>query len=201
MKKVLLSLVAIICATSYVIADGDYVGPNIQWWYTDTKQLVRFTGYGPMYDFDLSNSQPSWWSVGPYYYELADGITTIGNNAFYGFWLKSFNFPASLTSIGEYAFISCSFESKNITLPDNLQTIGDLAFAGTNMTSVYLGSKVKSLGHDAFYGCRKLANFTVSSSNPYFTSVDGVLYNKNCSKTDNYLLSVTAKRTTLLEYV
>lgn len=182
MKKVLLSLVAIICATSYVIADGDHVGPNIQWWYTDTKQLVRFTGYGPMYDFDLSSNQPPWWSVGPYYYELADGITTIGNNAFYGFWLKSFNFPTSLTSIGEYAFISCSFESKNITLPDNLQTIGDLAFAGTNMTSVYLGSKVKSLGRDAFYGCRKLANFTVSSSNPYFTSVDGVLYNKSMTE-------------------
>ncbi|MBR0295790.1 MAG: leucine-rich repeat protein [Paludibacteraceae bacterium] len=182
MKKVLLSLVAIICATSYVIADGDNVGPNIQWWYTDTKQLVRFTGYGPMYDYELSTNQPPWWFVNPYYYELADGITTIGNNAFYGSWLKSFNFPTSLTSIGEYAFISCSFESKNITLPDNLQTIGDLAFASTNITSVYLGSKVKSLGREAFYGCRKLANFTVSSSNPYFTSVDGVLYNKSMTE-------------------
>ena len=181
MKKILLSLLAIICATTFAFADGQ-AGPNIEWWYTDTKQLVRFTGYGPMYDFDISDNQPAWWFVHPYYYELADGITTIGNNAFYGFWLKSFNFPASLTSIGEYAFISCSFESKNITLPDNLQTIGDLAFASTNITSVYLGSKVKSLGRDAFLGCRKLANFTVSSSNPYFTSVDGVLYNKSMTE-------------------
>lgn len=181
MKKFLLSLLAIICATTFAFADGQ-AGPNIEWWYTDTKQLVRFTGYGPMYDFDISDNQPAWWFVNPYYYELADGITTIGNNAFYGFWLKSFNFPASLTSIGDYAFISCSFESKNITLPDNLQTIGDLAFASTNITSVYLGSKVKSLGREAFYSCRKLANFTVSSSNPYFTSVDGVLYNKSMTE-------------------
>ena len=109
MKKLLLSFVAILCATSFASADGDYVGPNIQWWYTDTKQLVRFTGYGPMYDFDLSNNQAPWWSVNPYYYELADGITRIGNNAFYGYWLKSFNFPTALTEIGESAFMSSSF--------------------------------------------------------------------------------------------
>ena len=84
MKKILLSLLAIICATTFAFADGQ-AGPNIEWWYTDTKQLVRFTGYGPMYDFDHFDNQPAWWFVNPYYYELADGITTIGNNAFYGF--------------------------------------------------------------------------------------------------------------------
>ena len=195
MKKLLLSFVAIICATTYTFADGDYVGPNIQWWYTDTKQLVRFTGYGPMYDYDLSTNQAPWWFVSPYYYELADGITTIGNNAFYGFWLKSFNFPSSLTAIGESAFMGSSFSSSDIILPSNLQTIGKSAFSGANITSVYIPAKVQTLGYSAFYDCRRLKSFTVASSNPYFTSVDGVLYNKSMTEVIAFPIADEKERT------
>lgn len=59
-------------------------------------------------------------------------------------------------------------------------SIGDWAFSYcTKLTSVTIPKSVTSIGYDAFSDCDNLATINVDESNPNFSSVDGVLYNKN----------------------
>ncbi len=64
-----------------------------------------------------------------------------------------YSVPQGTLSIGAGAFYDCS-SLVSITLPDSLQSVGD----------------------EAFSLCGKLASIPVSPDNPYFTSVDGVLF-------------------------
>lgn len=63
----------------------------------------------------------------------------------------------TVTKIKQQAFSSCFEDGGTITLPSTIKTIEDAAFIG----------------------CVNLTQINVVSSNPYFTSVNGVLYNKD----------------------
>ena len=55
--------------------------------------------------------------------------------------------------------------------------IGSYAFSGNrHVTSVSIGSGVTSILPSAFAGCPELKTITVSESNEYYRSIDGVLY-------------------------
>jgi hypothetical protein len=59
-----------------------------------------------------------------------------------------------------------------------VRTIGDDAFFNTSLLSVTIGSGVTNIGYAAFsYG--SLNEITVAGSNPAYSSVAGVLFNKN----------------------
>ena len=48
-----------------------------------------------------------------------------------------------------------------------------------NLTSIRIGDNVKNISNEAFDGCNNLMEINVSNENNYFSSVDGVLYNKD----------------------
>ncbi len=56
-------------------------------------------------------------------------VTAIGDSAFAGSAITAISLPASLESVGAYAFDSCS-ALVGLTLPDGLLSIGDYAFRG-----------------------------------------------------------------------
>ena len=59
-------------------------------------------------------------------------------------------------------------------------SIGDRVFNGCKgLTSVRIPNSVTSIGDNAFNNCTSLTSVTVEASNPAFSSVDGVLFNKN----------------------
>ena len=61
---------------------------------------------------------------------IPDGVTSIGNYAFYRFTgMTSVNIPNSVTSIGRYAFYGC-YGQTSIAIPSNVTTIGANAFDG-----------------------------------------------------------------------
>lgn len=72
--------------------------------------------------------------------------------------------------------------SDNLTtviLPDTLETIGNYAFTACGITSLNIPASVSSIGNGILADCDSLTSLTVSPSNPYYTSVGNVIYNKN----------------------
>ena len=137
-------------------------------------------------------------------YEIPDGVTTIGDYAFYYCTnLTSVTIPDSVTTIGEETFKSCNnltsvaipdsvttigneaFKSCNsltsVTIPDSVTIIGDEAFRSCGgLVSVTIPDSVTTIGNEAFYYCASLSGIYVDENSLYYSSDDrGVLFDKD----------------------
>lgn len=80
-------------------------------------------------------------------------ITTIGHSAFSGYAGESLTIPASVTSIGTYAFADCS-NLTSLTIPEGVRSIGERAFSGcTGLNSITIPNNVSDIGSNAFEDC------------------------------------------------
>jgi hypothetical protein len=79
-------------------------------------------------------------------------VTSIGSYAFYGCTsLTSVTIPSGVTEIGMRAFSDCT-RLTSITIPEGVTSIGSMAFAGcTSITSVTIPASVTAMGNYAFY--------------------------------------------------
>ena len=95
--------------------------------------------------------------------EIPQGVTSIGNYAFYGCTgLTSVTIPDSVTSIGYCAFDGCT-SLTSVTIPDSVTSIEYCAFYGcTGLTSVTIPDGVTSIGNYAFYGYTSLTSVTLA---------------------------------------
>jgi|GEM_PF-2501887 len=115
------------------------------------------SGTGAMDDFEDSN---------PEYYSsktdvkkiiIENGVTYIGKYAFYMFANATFvSIANTVTEIGESAFDSC-----------------------ISLTSVSISADLTVIGEDAFGRCNSLSGINVDIANPNYSSLDGVLFNKD----------------------
>ena len=116
---------------------------------------------------------------------IPDGVTKIEGGTFYGCTkLESVTLPEGLVSIEYYnhgAFGNCT-SLKNIKIPEGVTSIGRETFYNcSSLTSVTIPEGVMSIGSSAFYGCNSLSTITVANGNANYASVDGVLFNKECT--------------------
>ena len=111
---------------------------------------------------------------------IGANVTSIGRSAFQSCTsLTSVTISNKVASIGQSAFYSCT-SLTNITIPNSLTDIGTVAFGScTSLTSVAIPGNVSSIGDMPFIGCVKLSAITVDPANPFYTGVDGVLFNKS----------------------
>ena len=109
----------------------------------DTKTgLLSITGTGEMTNYSTGSSAP-WYPQREFIkeVEISDGITSIGNYAFYGcINLPSMTIPNSVTAIGDNSFYCCS-----------------------GLTSVSISSSIKSIGSSALGKCSELLNVYCNS--------------------------------------
>lgn len=118
-------------------------------------------------------------SVGANTTKLPNGLTSIGNYAFYyKSNLTLTELPNTITSIGNNAFSSCSKLALN-SLPSGLTSIGNNAFYNCrNMTIDEIPSAIKRIANSVFQSC---SNITISELPSEITSLEDNAF-RGCSK-------------------
>jgi hypothetical protein len=134
---------------------------------------------------------------------IPDSVASIGDNAFYNcIGLSSVTIPGSVANLGNAVFEQC-YSLASVTIPGSVSRVGDYAFAYcTNLTSLAMSNGVSNIGDSAFYYCTALAKVTIPGSvtniensafeacdslttisvdtqNSFFSSVNGVLFDKS----------------------
>ncbi len=183
-----------------------FCGENLTWSLDSDTGVLTISGSGDMYNYDIVEfGGAPWWENDFKTVDIKSGVTSIGEFAFYKCKnLKSITIPDSVTSIGERAFCYCTALT-DITIPEALTSIGIWVFAyceslksiiipnsvvsiGTyafnncdSLTSINITDSVTNIGYGAFSSCASLTDINVDANNSYYSSKDGVLYNKNGS--------------------
>ena len=120
-------------------------------------------------------------------YIIPDSVTSIKNMAFFDCSsLASVTIPESVISIEFATFRGCS-SLESITIPDSVTNIGNWAFRDcSSLTSIEIPNNVTSIGNSAFEGCSSLTSINVSENNKDYSSIDGILFNKDKTELIKY---------------
>ena len=118
---------------------------------------------------------------------IPKGVTQIEAEAFRGcVGVTAIELPTTLKSIGEKAFSDCT-ALRHVDVPNGVTAIGGQAFLNCVLSTVDIPASVRKLESiafggivsNAFDGAANLIAINVDESNKTFTSVDGLLLNKN----------------------
>ena len=238
-KTAMMLLFVLLTSATAWAAKGDVVdsgtcGDNLTWTLTEngeadfiynsrtrTPLTLTITGTGAMTDYAGSGDTP-WWSnhIAITHLELPEGLTHVGNRAFsLNSFIQSVTLPASVTSIGEQAFVSvgsktsngCTFAAAKGSKLTSIATEAFMNFGGnvdllncTSLTTigekvfedykknVYLPISIRTIEKDAFYNTSTTYKPTVRVS--YKNSV---LYVNGAFKA----FSTTAKNTIITSFL
>lgn len=96
---------------------------------------------------------------------VPEGVTSIGEYAFYNIPIKSFDFPTSLTQLGGGSLMDC----KNLTSITNFEntqvvSIASNTFSGSPFTEITVPEGVTAINYNTFRYCRNLKQVTLPST-------------------------------------
>ena len=144
---ILLGLSLVSCGGTPAPDDASGTSGALNWSYVKDSKTLTVTGSGAMSDFETA-ATVSWASVcaGVKTLVIGEGITTIGNYAFYGMQaLESVSLPSTVTSIGKFAF-AYSAKLESVMLPTSVVSLGESAFEGCGaLTSIKLPASVTTV--------------------------------------------------------
>ncbi len=124
-------------------------------WSLTGSGVLTLSGSGAIPDY--SANAPSPWSGYSFHtVVIEEGITSIGDYAFYQSEALSVYIPDSVKAIGQSAFYKSDLVE--VTIPGTVKTIGNHAFYECeNLASATVLEGVETIGDSAFYGCMSLA--------------------------------------------
>ena len=139
---------------------------------------------------------------------IPNSVTSIGDYAFYVCYFTSENFvnnsnveldysskPTIVdTDAGGFCIkdnelvnMRPTYAIGEVTIPNSVTSIDDDAFDSCiNLKSVTIPDSVTNIGNKAFYNCKSLTSIEVSDNNGNYSSVDGILFNKDKSELITY---------------
>ena len=177
-------------------------GDNLTWSYDSTSSILTISGTGLMYNYTSCGPWSSFdntmrtimvnngvESIGNFAFAacskvenvtMGGSIKILGSRSFYlASSLISIKLSNSLESIGSFAFFGAG-SLKSIELPNSLLRIEQYAFNfASALTSLTIPASVSYIHETSFRGCTSVTSFSVNKNNTYFSSIDGVLFNKN----------------------
>ncbi len=202
---VLLSLMTGFGITAQASLSSGVCGNNVRYSFNEQTGTLTISGNGDMADYLYDNS-PFANNQEIESIVINSGVTSVGDSAFVACTsLTNVKLPNSITRIGDSTFSLCDSLSA-VTIPNSVKSIGNYAFEGCcAITNISIPNSVISIGGSAFYECTKLLNITipysvtsigkysfsgcknltdiyVSSQNTAYSSLNGILFNKNQSE-------------------
>ena len=118
---------------------------------------------------------------------IPNTVKDISASTFYNcISLESVILPDKLPALRGSTFSNCS-SLVSITIPSSVTSIENSVFSGcSSLESINIPDSVSEMWDNPFVGCGSLQSIVVGSNNPYYCSVDGVLFNRNQTILINY---------------
>ena len=115
-------------------------------------------------------------------FSLPKGVISVGDGFLSGSKVEKITLNEGLKHVGARAFVLTPVEE--IDIPDSVQTIASEAFShATSLKRILIGKNVRAdILVGAFVSTPKLSEIQVKDDALNYTSVDGVLYNKDKTK-------------------
>lgn len=112
-------------------------------------------------------------------FTVPDSVTVLGAHAFEAHrYLKEIKLHDNITTLERQAFAYSESLSGELKLPESLKEIGSEALS-SRFSKIYIPKNVTVIARDAFSWTPDLTEITVSAENEKFSSLNGVLYNKD----------------------
>lgn len=112
---------------------------------------------------------------------VPNGIEVINEKVFRSCYsLEKVVLPISVKSINHQAFDGC-VKLSDINIPEDLEIVEGWAFACCYLKEIRFGSKLSAIDYLAFSNIHSLESIYVDDDNPYYSTLDGVLFSKDKS--------------------
>jgi hypothetical protein len=109
-------------------------------------------------------------------------LEIIEQNAFSGCeGMLAITLPAAITEIKERTFLGCS-KLNNVSIPASVKRVYDEAFAACAIDTMFVPANTVYISESAFNKCKNLRVLEVDTLNKFFTSIDGMLFNKSVTQ-------------------
>ena len=109
---------------------------------------------------------------------IPDTVRSIESAAFACTAITEIAIPGNVEKVGDEAFVGCN-SLASVTIKNGVKTLGMHVFTDTAIKEIVIPDSVTHIGEYAFFGCTSLVTIDVNASNKNYTSVNGILFNKD----------------------
>ena len=149
-----------------------YLGADAFWRCAGLKKVRLSTGLTEIKDSAFSNC------TALEAISIPTGVKTIEASAFSGCKGLTTLTIGGAETIGNSAFYACT-SLKQVNIPDSVTYLGEYSFSGLEAETITIGKGLKTMVGGAFLYNSNQKEFIVHGENPWYSSQDGVLFNKD----------------------